>query len=215
MANNSVQGRGRRWPKAAEMIEQRKTLMPSSPSEDDSPHDAVYQNLRRMILYSELRPGEWLRQVDLAERFGVSRTPIREAMRSLQQEGLATEGINTEEIERLRAKLEEITALSVGAPLPVYLREEWQLRLQLYHVTQRERLLGRIIYLREHAERYLRLAYSSEGRIAGSLAFHHQLIAAVEARDALNAESINQAALRWTVRHVAPILAPFMQNRQA
>ena len=44
--------------------------------------------LRSMIVAGELRPGEPLREVRLSERLGVSRTPIREALRTLAAEGL-------------------------------------------------------------------------------------------------------------------------------
>jgi DNA-binding GntR family transcriptional regulator len=43
-----------------------------------------------MIMIGELRPGDWLRQDQLAEIFGVSTMPIREALRHLQAEGLVT-----------------------------------------------------------------------------------------------------------------------------
>lgn len=46
--------------------------------------------IREMILRSELKPGERLREVELAERLGVSRTPIRQALPALAQEGLLT-----------------------------------------------------------------------------------------------------------------------------
>jgi DNA-binding GntR family transcriptional regulator len=44
--------------------------------------------LRSMIVAGELRPGEPLREVRLSERLGVSRTPIREALRTLAAEGM-------------------------------------------------------------------------------------------------------------------------------
>lgn len=50
--------------------------------------DVVFQTLRQAILYGELKPGERLMEVHLAERLGVSRTPIREAIRKLELEGL-------------------------------------------------------------------------------------------------------------------------------
>ena len=50
--------------------------------------DVVFQTLRQAILYGDLKPGERLMEVHLAERLGVSRTPIREAIRKLELEGL-------------------------------------------------------------------------------------------------------------------------------
>ena len=41
--------------------------------------DVVFNTLRRAILTGELKPGERLMEIHLANRLGVSRTPIREA----------------------------------------------------------------------------------------------------------------------------------------
>ena len=49
---------------------------------------AVADELRRMIRSGELPAGSRLRQVEIAERFSVSTTPVREAFTSLAQEGL-------------------------------------------------------------------------------------------------------------------------------
>ena len=51
--------------------------------------DVVFNTLRQAILRGELKPGERLMEIQLAEKLGVSRTPIREAFRLLEQEGLA------------------------------------------------------------------------------------------------------------------------------
>lgn len=50
--------------------------------------DVVFQTLRKEILMGTLKPGERLMEMHLADRLGVSRTPIREAMRMLEREGL-------------------------------------------------------------------------------------------------------------------------------
>lgn len=50
--------------------------------------DAVYKILRLAILRGELEPEERLMEIALAEELGVSRTPIRDAIRKLEQEGL-------------------------------------------------------------------------------------------------------------------------------
>jgi DNA-binding GntR family transcriptional regulator len=47
----------------------------------------VYNQLREQLVAGEITAGQLLREESLAERFGVSRTPIREALRRLQVEG--------------------------------------------------------------------------------------------------------------------------------
>ncbi|MET8352536.1 GntR family transcriptional regulator [Micromonospora sp. NPDC005206] len=48
----------------------------------------VIEELRRMIVSGELLPGQQIRQEGMAERLGVSRLPIREALRQLTADGL-------------------------------------------------------------------------------------------------------------------------------
>ena len=80
--------------------------------------DAVVDGIRDQILSGELIAGDRLRQDDLAEMFGVSTMPIREALRHLQAEGLVTFHANRgatvakisvseyEEIYQIREELE-------------------------------------------------------------------------------------------------------------
>ena len=51
--------------------------------------DVVFNALRNAILRGDLKPGDRLMEMHLASKLGVSRTPIREAIRMLEQEGLA------------------------------------------------------------------------------------------------------------------------------
>ena len=50
--------------------------------------DVVFNTLRQAILTGEMKPGERLMEIHLANKLGVSRTPIREAIRKLELEGL-------------------------------------------------------------------------------------------------------------------------------
>jgi DNA-binding GntR family transcriptional regulator len=56
--------------------------------------DAVTDALREEILSGTLAPNTWIREHDIAKRFSVSRTPIREAMRRLADEGLTQRSAN-------------------------------------------------------------------------------------------------------------------------
>jgi DNA-binding GntR family transcriptional regulator len=52
-------------------------------------HQDVYSTLKEAILQGQLQPGARLCEADIAAQMGVSRAPIREAFRQLEQEGLA------------------------------------------------------------------------------------------------------------------------------
>ncbi|MEN8905776.1 MAG: GntR family transcriptional regulator [Clostridiales bacterium] len=49
--------------------------------------EVIFNSLREAIIIGELKPGERLMEVQLAEKMGVSRTPVREAIRKLELEG--------------------------------------------------------------------------------------------------------------------------------
>ena len=50
--------------------------------------EVIFNTLREAIIAGELKPGERLMEVHLADKMGVSRTPVREAIRKLELEGL-------------------------------------------------------------------------------------------------------------------------------
>ena len=49
--------------------------------------DTVYNQVRRLMLLKQLTPGQKLSEISLSEEFGVSRTPVREALRRLANDG--------------------------------------------------------------------------------------------------------------------------------
>jgi len=237
--------RGRPWPRGARLPSAPAAVQTfvSGEAAKGPAHDAVYHQLRHMILLGEIPPSAWLRQGELTQIFGVSRTPVREALRTLSREGLVVmvsnqgarvsplsmeafeelyalrvgiEGLAARlaigmlgpaDLEQLRRQFAELETLAGTAELKVYLRKEWLFRLSLYQVTKRKSLLMQVEALREHAERYLRLAYTVEGRVEESLEFHRQLLRACERGDAALGERIVQDALRWTVTRAGPIIA--------
>lgn len=75
--------------------------------------DVVFNTLRQAILTGELKPGERLMEIHLADKLGVSRTPIREAIRKLELEGLVTM------IPRKGAEVARITEKSMNDVLEI------------------------------------------------------------------------------------------------
>ena len=67
---------------------------PSEPLQSTSLPALVQEKLERMILDGELNTGQRLNESDLALRFGVSRGPIREALRTLEESGLVQQQRN-------------------------------------------------------------------------------------------------------------------------
>jgi DNA-binding GntR family transcriptional regulator len=84
--------------------------------------EALYGALRRQILSGVLRPGAVLSQVKVADEFGVGRTPLREALRMLQRDGLVEAEYNrrvriaalsTSELDQIYASRVVIEAMAV------------------------------------------------------------------------------------------------------
>src|SRR5660398_146892 len=53
-------------------------------------YEEVAELLRQRIFARELAPGSWIDELKIAEAYGISRTPLREALKVLAAEGLVT-----------------------------------------------------------------------------------------------------------------------------
>jgi DNA-binding GntR family transcriptional regulator len=78
---------------------------------------AVAEELRRLILSGELKAGTRLRQVELAQRFNVSTTPVREAFTVLARQGLVRHDVQR--------------GVVVFSPSEADVRENYELRIAL------------------------------------------------------------------------------------
>ena len=95
--------------------------------------DVVFNTLRQAILKGELKPGERLMEIQLAERLGVSRTPIREAIRKLELEGLVLM------VPRKGAEVAKISEKSLREVLEVRRSlEELAIELTCQRITEEE-----------------------------------------------------------------------------
>ena len=95
--------------------------------------DVVFNTLRQAILRGELKPGERLMEIALANRLGVSMTPVREAIRMLELEGL----VNM--IPRKGAQVAQITEQDLNDVLEVRLGlEELAVRFACERITDEE-----------------------------------------------------------------------------
>src|SRR5437868_12245258 len=96
-------------------------------SEFQTKSDSVQGLIRQAIAMGEIRPGERLLQNDLAERLGVSPTPVREALMALIAQGVLTyvpnrgvrvvelDAPDAEQVYRIRGELEPL-AVELGGP---------------------------------------------------------------------------------------------------
>jgi len=103
--------------------------MTSYSTSDDLPItvSSLHAQLRHRILLGELRPGAVLSQVKLADGLGTGRTPLREALRMLEREGLVeaeynrrvrVAALSTAELDEIYARRIVLEAMAVRATIP-------------------------------------------------------------------------------------------------
>ena len=134
--------------------------------------DVVFNTLRQAILRGDLKPGERLMEISLANRLGVSRTPVREAIHKLEQEGLVLM------IPRRGAEVAQITEKSLRDVLEVRgALEELAVRLAC------ERMTGQALgELNRAAERFEKTLGSSDitSVAEADVAFHDVIYMATD-----------------------------------
>ncbi len=96
----------------------------------------VYKRLRTDILSGAIGPGAILNQVHIAKTYGVSRTPVREALRMLQAEGLVdghfqhrmrVTSVSAEEVDAVYASWMVMQSLGIAITVPRITKDELQL----------------------------------------------------------------------------------------
>ena len=154
----------------------------------------VYRRVRGAILDGELSPGETMSQVVLAESLGVSRTPLREALRMLQGEGLVEARPN----RRVRvapisaSDLEELYAVRVAL-------EAQALRLAVPRMTPEHiaRLEGSIAEMAHYAEQR-----DMRRWLVPHAEYHHRLIELAGTRFAALLSQLYDHAERYRRLHI-------------
>ena len=163
--------------------------------------DVVFQTLRQAILKGELKPGERLMEIQLAQKLGVSRTPVREAIRKLELEGLvlmiprkgaevvlevraaleelavcdACENITEEQILALKEAADNFQAALESDDLVKCAETDMAFHEIIYSATNNKRLLQILNNLREQMYRY-RMEYLKEPGTHKLLLKEHEAI---------------------------------------
>ena len=137
---------------------------------------AVHARLRAAILSGEIAEGAVTSQATLAERFGVGRTPLREALRMLQREGLVISQPNhrvriaelsSEDAEELYIMRIALEAVAIRVTVPVLtsadLAELDGLMAQMDHYMK---LRDHVGHREPHRQFHYRLVYAAGPRVS-------------------------------------------------
>ncbi len=119
--------------------------------------DVIFNTLREAIITGELKPGERLMEVQLAEKMGVSRTPVREAIRKLELEGWVSmiarrgaqvAGLSIKDIMdvlEVRASLDGLsTSLAAARITGEELKDLNNIYLQFMNYVEKDNLPGQV-----------------------------------------------------------------------
>ena len=176
--------------------------------------DVVFNTLRQAIITGEFAPGERLMEISLANRLGVSRTPVREAIRKLELEEknlrdvieirtvleefaavLACERIDQSGLHDLRQAHEDfIRSVENGDILDIVDKDE-TFHDTIFRATNNDRLISIINNLREQFYRY-RMEYVKDIRQRSNLVEEHrELLDAISSRDSIKAKELMKTHL--------------------
>jgi DNA-binding GntR family transcriptional regulator len=123
--------------------------------------EQVYHQLQQAIVTGEFQPGQRVRDVDIAAQFGVSRTPVREALQRLEDEGL---------VETLPGALTRIVPLNTQAA-----REAFPVVAVLHALATR-------LAVEQLSAQDLLALQQANDRLAAAIE-EHDVIAAIQADD--------------------------------
>lgn len=157
--------------------------------------DLVFQALRQAIITGEFSPGERLMEIKLANKLGVSRTPVREAIRMLELEGLVVM------IPRRGAEVASITEKELQDALEVRTAiEELSVELACQRIDEqgKERLKQACIDFKEAID-----TKHVQNIVDGDVKFHDVIFDLTENKKLINiAHQLREQVYRYRVEYV-------------
>lgn len=161
--------------------------------------EVVFNALRQAIIEGEFQPGERLMEVTLANKLGVSRTPVREAIRMLELEGLVVM------VPRKGAEVAKITVKDLKDALEVRMAmEALSVRLACERIDDKgkEELKAACIKFKEAINSKLVPAI-----VEGDEAFHNVIYKASKNNKLINiTQNLREQVYRYRVEYVKDFL---------
>ena len=185
------------------------TSIPTPQTRDGNASLRVARGLREAIVAGEYPPGSRLRQEEIAERFGASRVPVREALKVLEADGLiplllrlAAGSITDETLDELDSLAEAMVAAD---DVEEFLRLDRAFHLAMY-AGARTLVLSDLVERLWNSTQPYRRAYTlmidaHSQRIVHDE--HHMLVTALREADVDSAERILEGHIRRTRRRLA------------
>ena len=135
--------------------------------------DSLVSRLRQEILGGQIPPGTQLPQNELAERFGISRMPVRDALRELGNEGLVSlrpgrvaevASLKPDELQEAYEIREVLEELAAQKSISHLIKEDLQSLADLIHMMEEASQAGDVPMWLHLDHQFHTLAYSRCGR---------------------------------------------------
>ena len=172
--------------------------------------DQVFEKLENDIIQGIYPKGEILTELKLVEQLGVSRTPIREALRRLEQERLIEDagkgskvlGI-TEEGKAELTHLVDLQEFYFNKNDPDHLRRvDDEFHDAICRLSKRTVITDTLIPLHRKTRRYRRISMEDRERTAKTTQEHREIYEAIIAGDALLAKKLTKAHIAKSKDHM-------------
>ena len=208
-----------------------KKLAPINLNSYQPLREVVCETLRDAIRKGVLKPGERLMEIQLAEELGVSRTPVREAIRNLSirdvnevfeirttldslASGLAAERITDEELERLQHLLVAIGGYIEANDMDKIVETDMEFHDLLYQASRNSRLVGIIFNLREQLTRFRATSMSFPGRLKATHEEHCRIVDAIAKGDVKAAQEASEYHMEQAERTLLTSMEALKQKQE-
>ena len=190
----------------------------------------IYSDLRIELVSLQRRPGEAISEAQIALSYGVSRTPVREALRALAQSGifvsripvaalpeaiiirkaleettarLAAERATSSQILALQSILERQREASAASDSDTFHQADEMFHATVADVAGYPGIWKYIQQVKVHVDRYRRLTLPQRGRIAKVIIEHEAVLTAIEAHDAEGARRAMEIHLESLLENIS------------
>jgi DNA-binding GntR family transcriptional regulator len=180
------------------------TIEPLSGLDRSTLRERTLKAIRSAIMSGQYRTGDRLKEVELADRLGVSRGTVRQALQHLQQEGLVT--------------VSNRSTLHVNSLTPVEVRELFRVRaalegLAVQRIVALPQRRGLLAPLREELSQLADADVDFADRVNADLAFHVELCRLSGNSMLVETWRYLEGRIRIVIMGAGPDKAPVMMSR--
>ena len=181
-----------------------------------SMREKVYDTLKQMIIDGVIKPGERIIETEYSNKFQISRTPIREAIRMLELEGLVEirialesliieeiiKKINNQDIKKLEKVLKNTKKAFEVKDIEKVFSLFTEFNQILYDIASLPKVTGMINNINLYLKRFRKLSIDNPSRKEEAFEDHVQILEAIKNKELSTAISINRMHLEKSMNFI-------------